>query len=448
MHSQRPLLLLVVVIVVLCLTTTTILAEYDGDWSSLDTSFLFEQQQDTIIVKTQVEESTLSNITSTYSKQTCFSNPKSHTSTKFLQVMNGCHMDQTNNKILFNLSTTMVRWFNPTVISETIFLFILVLPWFMSVYDDEQKTSENMARYAYYTIHACALLFRIAWTAGVGSWLLAVFRQSSPCACSYDIYRQTTDGYGLETNLIATTDPVTYSYAFGMPSTYVLVASILALHAIERFSYVFGIAILLLAPVSAVFAGIASTGQVITSFAISLPLHIYQTRTPMWLRFLDFGFNLVGGFLVFPLVKHFYTTTDFTFSLVYFEGIIMQVFAFMVIVLIFSFGFTKIIVFYRLYSPRDTFSSPLDIQHLHLQLVPDRSDLNEGEQQGYDHGDYNEKAYLRGAAKTNGYVFSILYNKRYVLYGLAFLTALLIVALRVSGHHINAALSFGKDLSN
>jgi hypothetical protein len=388
------------------------------------------------------------NITILSSEKVCFTNPgirvngKSHISSRFLQVFNGCHLDTSNNAILLELSLIFNQWFTPTTIIYIIFVFVMVLPWLLSVYENEQKTTENMSRFAYYMLHSCSLIFRTAWTAAFGTWLLAVFRQPSPCVCALNIYSQTNGLISVERQLIGRTESEIIGYSFGMPSVQILVTTLLALHTIERMSIFIGLLAFLLIPCTAVFSGISSAGQVLTGFAIAIPLHFYQTRTPQWLRIVDFIFNIIAGFVVLPLVKHFYLKTDFEFASIYLEGLIMQIFAFIIAKLFFSFSFLKVAMRSSIYD-----NSPLDIQHMKMRLVPEQEDLHEGEQVGYDHTDFLETSRLtsRIYSDSDSHVFSVLYSYRFLLYAISLGTFLVIVALKVAtAKYIDKLLSFGK----
>lgn len=376
-------------------------------------------------------------------------------------------MDTSSNEILYRTSKLLIDWFSPTVITSVIFVFIMVLPWIMSVYDDEQKTTENMSRFAHYTLVACDLMFRISWVTAFGAWLLAVFRQASPCSCSQHIYASPASSSSSlflassdEMILLGQTAEKVVGYVFGMPNVHVLVTTVLSLHAIQRMSIPIGGFLLLVMPVAAVFSGMASTGQVIAAFFIAIPLHFYQTLTPQWLRLVDFAFNLFSGVLVLPLVKHFYLSQDFAFSEMFFEGVIMQVFSLVVIIVFFSLGFLKITIKRPIYE-----SSPLDIQHLRMRLTPEQKQLMEGEQMGYDHSDYANTSSpsssllssssrrgsmslaSAGYSYDEGHVFSVLYAYPMILYAIALGTFLLVAAFKVAAvKYLDEMLSFGQSI--
>jgi hypothetical protein len=61
-------------------------------------------------------------------------------------------------------------------------------------------------------------------------------------------------------------------------------------------------------PAASVVIGYSSVGQVCTAFAIGFILHFYLSRTPPFMRIVDFVLNLVAGLVTVFLVKvsHFF----------------------------------------------------------------------------------------------------------------------------------------------
>jgi hypothetical protein len=354
--------------------------------------------------------------------------------------MNGCHFDPTNSYLLYAVGKFILDWFNVKRICQAIFVFLLTLPFLMSIYDEEVMTTELVSRYAYFLLSGTTLLLRISFGMSQYPWMYAAFRQPSPCWC----------------DVVGADGKNHFTYALGstwsMPSGESLIAALIGLHLAERFSIAIGVLVMVLVPTSCVFVGISSVGQVITGFAIGFILHWYHTRTPLWVRFLDFIFAVISGFLTLPLVKHFYVAENFsTFSMDYFEALIWQVFTFVILTLLFSFGFLRRILVDRVYR-----LSPIDIQYMNMRLLP-AAKINHGEFEGS--GDFSDRSRLvirnsaldqrhEDLADINGHVFSRVVHYKSVMFFIAMLTFAILAALSIASHFIEEILSFGKDVND
>jgi len=356
-----------------------------------------------------------------------------------------------------------------------LFALCFLLPFLLSVYDEDHYTEELGSNFAYYVLQVLALFFRLAIVQSFNMVLLLAIRQPCPCSCRFvgsgNLHHDVDMTYG-------TVDPNPFNpindtssdiFVLGntlgwcMPSEEVLMGTVLIMHLLERFSIFVGIPALLLLPSTAILAGESSVGQMITALAIGILYHFYSTRTPLILRSIDFVVTLVGGIIALFVTKNFYSTVDFSYTMYFWEGLIYQLFCILMLVLCFSMAFMKRIMFkwslYRL--------SPKDIQFMNMKLLPDNQDFSTFDQQMQDlqQGDgirssqsdrirrrksrriagVSEEENMSLIQDYNGNIFSRLYHKKYLMVAVLLMTFFALCGIHVLSEWSNEALSFGRD---
>ncbi|KAF0973915.1 hypothetical protein FDP41_007302 [Naegleria fowleri] len=406
----------------------------------------------------------------------------------FLWFMNGCHFDPTSTYIpsntkqaLYRLSQYVLQWFDMfRFVNPFLFALCFLLPFLLSVYDEDHYTEELGSNFAYYVLQTLALFFRLAIVQSFNMVLLLAIRQPCPCSCRFvgygnlhqggDIDSQSVNGFFSvmqepfsPSNVTAgTTFILGNSLGWCMPNEEVLMGIVLIMHVLERYSVFVGLPALIILPCTAILAGESSVGQMLTSLAIGIIYHFYSTRTPLVLRSIDFVITLFGGIIALFVTKHFYPEVDFAYTTLFWEGLIYQIFSVLMLFLCFSMAFLKRMMLrwslYRL--------SPKDIQYMNMKLLPDNQSfstfdkqLEEMQQGDGIRSSVNDRIKRRRSRRVgvseeenlsliqdyNGNVFSRLYHKKYLMILVLFITFISLCALHVLSEWMNEALSFGRD---
>ncbi|KAL0488516.1 hypothetical protein AKO1_015725 [Acrasis kona] len=349
----------------------------------------------------------------------------------FQQFMNGCHFDPTKTFVMYRIGIIVLDWFTATRICQAVFVFLVSLPFVFSIYGPETNlTTELVAKYAHFLLHGTSFLLRISLAMTLYPWLNAAFKQTSPCTVEiFNFDRSIQRTFNLGTT-------------FAMPSANSITAALVGLQFAEFFSVIPGVMVMVLVPSSCVFVGINSVGQVISGFFIGFVIHFYHSRTPFWLRLIEFVVALFCGLLTLPLVKHFNLQTPFvSFGIDFFKAIVWQLFCFSLLFVLFSFGFLKIIIRKVIHHMESE-----DIQYLHMRLLPSKR-LKEGEMEG--EGDFTDRSRLvrddprkEQVLELNGDVFSRLVHYKFVVVTIAVSTFLILMAISVSEIFFDQLLAF------
>jgi hypothetical protein len=301
----------------------------------------------------------------------CIHNPDAYSinSSVVLKFFNGCWRVSDNSQVLINSALYIKNWLDPLNYVEFVFIMLFSLPFLYDVFN-HSNVKEMISRYAFYILELSLLMFRISLAFGSSPWMLAVFRQSSPCLC------QIGD------------DPFVNpsGVAWGMPASSVLSSTLLGLHLVERVNVFFGVSVLFLNPLALIGLGFNSIGQVWTGLTIGIVLHFYLTRTPLFLRLIEILVNVCCGIITLFIVGHFYPGVDFTFAHVWFKGIVWQIFSLIPIFTFFSFKFIK-----SLLLKRDYLISIEDIQFGNVGVVPEDA---EGGDESILRKIYNSKVFI------------------------------------------------------
>lgn len=266
-------------------------------------------------------------------------------------ILNGCWRVSHNSQVVTNLSNFIITWLDPMNYLEFVFIVLFSLPFLLDAFTTSQNGKEMMSRYAFYVLELSRLMFRISLTYGITPWMYAIFRQSTPCLC-----QTSSDPYWWNPSLIP----------WGMPAGSVMTSTVLGLHFLERVGLLFGCLILFLNPLAHLGFGSNSIGQILTGITIGFFLHLYMTRTPFFMRFLEIFINFCCGVITLFIVGHFYPETDFTFCLVFFKGLVWQVFSLCPIFTLFTFKYVKTLLL-----KRDYLVTIEDIQYGGMSVIPD-----------------------------------------------------------------------------
>jgi hypothetical protein len=110
---------------------------------------------------------------------------------------------------------------------------------------------------------------------------------------------------------------------------------------IEHLSVPIGILLPLLFAAAQVITGFYSIGQVVTGLAIGGVMHLLQTRTPGFVRIVEFALSLIGSVVAFVLVKRFDATVDVSQGALAFSGALWQLAALLMPVIWFDWSLVK-----------------------------------------------------------------------------------------------------------
>jgi len=242
---------------------------------------------------------------------TCTNNPNTTTTTTFVRIFNGCYRDETNYYIPYYISAQIQDWLDNDLFFQYVLLALLVIPaiaFYESDHGEGEFGQESSARANRTRLNGIMLLFRLGFGTSLSIWLHVVTQQQRPCICG-----------GV---LVGTSDGI-----WGMPSVLSVTATILGAHVLEYISVSAGIVIPISVCASRVLLGYHSIGQVLAGIGVGIIIHFYATRTPIFVRFIDFLLNLLAGLLILFLMKASHPTVDFSFSSTFLVGIVWQIFS-------------------------------------------------------------------------------------------------------------------------
>jgi len=157
---------------------------------------------------------------------------------------------------------------------------------------------------------------------------------------------------------------VNSKWIWGLPMEFTFV--LIGLHLVEQFHVVLGLGIVALYPILVIVVGMNSVGQVLVGLVIGSVLHVYFSRTPLFMRIVDSSLNFVAGVIVLPLVGHFYANVDFSFAVYFIQGMMLQVLSALIPLIVFTFKFLWIVIRKRMRTIQ-----PEDLQFMNLKMTTD-----------------------------------------------------------------------------
>jgi len=257
---------------------------------------------------------------------TCINNPNTTTSSTFVRIFNGCYRDDTKYYIPYYISSQIQDWLDNDLFFQYVLLAILVIPaiaFYESDHGEGEFGQESSARANRTRLNGIMLLFRLGLATSLSIWLHVVTQQQRPCICG-----------GV---LVGSSDGI-----WGMPSVLSVTSTIIGAHVLEYISVSAGIVIPIVVCASRVLLGYHSIGQVLVGIAVGILLHFYATRTPIFIRFIDFLLNLLAGLLILFLMKASHPTVDFTFSFTFLIGLVWQIFSISLMFGLYDWSFVQV----------------------------------------------------------------------------------------------------------
>lgn len=116
----------------------------------------------------------------------------------------------------------------------------------------------------------------------------------------------------------------------GIPSKDSATAAMIGCFLTENVSIPLGIVFPLLIGAAQVITGQYSIGQALSGLGVGLVLHVFQTRTPVFLRPIEFIINIIGGVVALIVIKRSVPTVDLTPSIAFFDFVWIQLFCLLV----------------------------------------------------------------------------------------------------------------------
>jgi len=254
----------------------------------------------------------------------CIQNsPKSGNS--FVDFFNDCTVDTTEWNVVASSAQQLLDWFFPTTFPVYIVILIFFLP---HAFGSNSPDSEHAARGSSIKLHLLLLLLRISFIVSVVPWMWAAIRQDRACKCR-------------ENN----TQPYLPPFSpWGMPSVESAVSTVVGLHIAQYVNLPLGILFTVFLVPAGIPIGHYSFGQVLVGFVLGLVVHIYSIRTPLLMRIVDMILSLIAGLVVLYYMKNHTEYVDFTFSVMFLEGIVWQFYTLIIIVVVFDVEFIKLIL--------------------------------------------------------------------------------------------------------
>jgi len=257
---------------------------------------------------------------------TCITNPNTSTSTTFNKIFNGCYRDETKYYVPYYISAQIQDWLDNDLFFQYVLLAILIIPaiaFYESDHGEGEFGQESTARANRTRLSGIMLLFRVGLGTSLTLWLHVVIQQQRPCICGGQ--------------LIGSEDGI-----WGMPSVVSVTSTIIGAHVLEHISIPAGIVIPIAVCAARVLLGYHSVGQVLAGIALGTILHFYATRTPIFVRFIDFILNLLAGLLILFLIKANHQSVDFSFSNTFLIGIVWQIFSLTFMIGLYDWTFVKV----------------------------------------------------------------------------------------------------------
>jgi hypothetical protein len=256
----------------------------------------------------------------------CTTNPLSDTSSPAVAFFNDCKRDPWLGVGLGGYIGAELRtWFVAHNVLLAVLLSTLLLPYFQlsaaAARLAAAPASETLARLHFDRFQASQLLYRVAFVFALCVWLQPVIQQAPPCVCDENA------------------SPTLNHHA--MPDADSAALMMLSAFLIEHLSVPIGILLPLLFAAAQVITGFYSIGQVVTGLAIGCVMHLLQTRTPGFVRIVEFALSLIGSVVAFVLVKRFDATVDVSQGALAFSGALWQLAALLMPVIWFDWSLVK-----------------------------------------------------------------------------------------------------------
>jgi hypothetical protein len=213
----------------------------------------------------------------------------------FVAFFNGCHRDPLLSVGAFGFVGNELRaWFAAPTLLLAASLAIVLLPFFQLPTRLNASPSDTLSRLHFSRFHAAQLLYRIAFAYSLASWLQVAVQQPSPCVCTDSL----------------STNPVPQLPHNGMPDADSAALMVAAAFVAEHVSLPLGLVVPLLFGAAQVVTGFYSVGQALTGLAMGGLLHLLQTRTPGFVRVIEFSLSLIGSVVAFVLIKRYSSWSD------------------------------------------------------------------------------------------------------------------------------------------
>jgi len=252
----------------------------------------------------------------------CKTNPSFEDKNKAELFFDQCFLDTTHANVFGQSAKQLQTWFNESTYPIYILVSLMVLLFCVI---KEIRGNTDIARYNFIRLQGLLLLIRVGLAISITPWMVSAIRQQRPCFCSYD------DGktYNL------------YIQGWGMPAGITFASTIVAMHFIEALSIPIGIIWMLIMWAVSIASGQYSFGQGMVGIVLGVVLHFYSTRTPMFLRIIDFFITLIAGFTIIFLAMKDYPLMDFSFAANFLVGLCWQIYAFIMLWVAFESDFMK-----------------------------------------------------------------------------------------------------------
>eukprot|EP00002_Diphylleia_rotans_P037987 TRINITY_DN8571_c0_g1_i10.p1 TRINITY_DN8571_c0_g1~~TRINITY_DN8571_c0_g1_i10.p1 ORF type:complete len:352 (-),score=72.72 TRINITY_DN8571_c0_g1_i10:301-1356(-) len=229
------------------------------------------------------------------------------------EIFNGCLRDTSKAGIMLSLSEQFISWIGVEEMYLYITLtlaFIPMISWWSNP-DPEIAARVNRIRF-----HFAGLLYCLALSHGVTIWLMAAFRSVRPCECLIPdskeyVYVGELEDYG----------------PWGLPNLECVAGTIVSLFLFEHYLPIPGLILLGMFPMAQMSIGYCSLLQGLIGILVGAFLHFYFARTALYMRVIDFGLNLIIGFVVLSVVKNEEESTDFSWARSFVFSLVWQVYA-------------------------------------------------------------------------------------------------------------------------
>jgi len=235
-------------------------------------------------------------------------------------------VDTTEYSVFANVGQQLYSWFN----MQTYPLYIMVAMFFLPfAFMNDNTDTELAARGNCVRLQGFLLLVRLGLVYSMTVWMWCAFRQPRPCMCRSDSSLPFVNLYGL----------------WGMPSGESMAATVIGFHFIEKINIPLGIFFIVVMAGQGIAIGMHSFGQVLVGIIIGVALHFYSTRTPTFARVIDIVLNFIAGIITLVMTKQAYPNgIDCSFAMDFVIGIAWQVYAAVMVFVIFDWEFVKMIM--------------------------------------------------------------------------------------------------------
>jgi len=243
----------------------------------------------------------------------------------FLRFFDACFLDTSKVNVWGNSAMQFHNWFT----MEMYPIYVVVVLFTISLISfSDNAGADDIAMGNYTRLHAYVVIMRLGLVISMVPWLWAALTQERPCVCRV--------GQGNEYLPLI---PI-----WGMPSDSAFAGTVVGFHIMRSFNIPLGIIFTLLACAATVVAGQFSIGQVIVGVLFGVFIHFYTTRTPIFVRFVDFVATLIGGLVCLYVQKAHYPAQDFRFAVYFFVGIVWQIYGFVLMILTYEWEFVKVVI--------------------------------------------------------------------------------------------------------